>query len=155
MGMGHSITAVIGSPDVIARVVSAAGCPQPISLIGGLQIAPLGHDQIDKLTALHPGEHVDGFNYLSAALRLALMNAVQEGTAAYIETDYFGGVGSQAATVFSDGSFAIPEETTFPINAALRALGVRAAPGVDEFDTLGLSRFRDLESLGIAEPDED
>jgi hypothetical protein len=38
-----------------------------------------------------------------------------------------------------------------PINAALRILGVEAKGGEDEFDTLGLSRFRDdfdwIESL--------
>jgi hypothetical protein len=28
------------------------------------------------------------------------------------------------------------------MNEALRYLGVRASPGLDEFDTLGLGRFR-------------
>lgn len=156
--MGHSITAVIGAPAVVARVVDAAGCPAPTDLKFGLQIAPLGHQQIDQLTQLQPGERFDGFIYLSAGLQNALIDAIVQGTLVYLETDYFGGTGSQAAAVLSAGSVVMrasmpvgrePARRKDPINTALRALGIEAATGEDEFDTIGLRRFRDLESLGV------
>ena len=94
---------------------------------------------------------------------LALSTVAEEGTLAYIETNYFGGTGSQAAAVFVDGKLVLkaaipvtrnPPNRDDPINTALRALGVMAAEGQDEFDTLGLRQFRNLEDLGL-EWDED
>lgn len=63
---------------------------------------------------------------------------------AAVYTDYFGGLGSQVAVAYRDGA---PLDTDGTINDALRALGVVAKPGLDEFDTLELGRYR-----GIPEP---
>ncbi|MEM1181530.1 MAG: hypothetical protein AAGM22_24515 [Acidobacteriota bacterium] len=67
-----------------------------------------------------------------------------EGPYAVIETDYFGGVGEQAAVIY------LGEETVFgpergpvgAINKALRRLGVRRTLARDEFDTVGLGNMR-------------
>jgi hypothetical protein len=160
--MGHSINAVVGPAEPVAKIVEAAGCPPATELPFGLVIAPLGHLQIDRLTGGDLGEVGEGFNYLSSALEHGLFGAAGGGTFAYIETEYFGGMGSQAAAIFSDAPTAawltetaaeasMPARRESPINSALRSLGVKAAPGKDEFDTLGLGRFRDLESLGLDE----
>lgn len=162
--MGHSITAIIGTPTVVARVISAAGCPSATPLPFGLEIAPLGHQQIDALTALQPVEHFEGFRYLSAGLRAGLGRAVGEGVIVYVETDYFGGTGSQAAAVLSADEVAFqgtqtigntPTSRDDPINVALRAIGVVVDSQHDEFEALGLGRFRDLEDLALNEWDDD
>ena len=68
---------------------------------------------------------------------------------ALIETDYFGGNGDQVAAVYRKGhdSPLIASERVKhgAINNALRAIGVRARKGADEFDTLGLGRYRNFE----------
>lgn len=61
-----------------------------------------------------------------------------------VYTDYFGGVGGQVAVAYREGA---PLDTDGTINDALRGLGVVATPGLDEFDTVGLGRYR-----GIPEP---
>ncbi|WP_264942169.1 hypothetical protein [Sphingomonas canadensis] len=131
---------------------------------GGLHIAPLGYQQIDKLTRLEPGRYSEGFKSFSEGLQAALLKAVDGGTLAFVETNYFGGTGSQAAAVIAGGKVAMQAATAVtrnpvrrddPINSALRALGVEAASGMDEFDTVGLGRFRDLESLGLDEWDDE
>jgi hypothetical protein len=69
---------------------------------------------------------------------------------AVIDTDYFGGAGSQAAAVYHGTTELMPPETssTFgPINRALRRLGVNAYGHRDEFETVGLHRFRDFSDL--------
>jgi hypothetical protein len=68
---------------------------------------------------------------------------------AIIETDYFGGLGDQAAAVYrGDSEVMVPMSgASGPINEALRVLGVRRAVGMDEFDTVGLGRFRDFDDL--------
>lgn len=154
----HAITALIGTPAAMAGVVAAAGCPPPIELPQGLAIVALGEQQIDRLTALAPGEYLPGFIYLSDGLQRALAMLTGGFVIAYMETEYFGGAGSQAAATFEDGSMAMhlatpdnhgPITRDFPINTALRAMGVSADGDRDEFDTIGLMRFRNNESLGV------
>lgn len=59
---------------------------------------------------------------------------------AIIQTEYFGGTGDQWAVVFH-GATREPGDA-LSINAALAALGVRAVPPHDEFDTIGLGGYR-------------
>lgn len=162
--MGHHITAIIGGPVPVARIAEAAHCPPPTSLQFGFHIVPLGHAQIDALANDQLGTCFEGFNYLSPNVVDAILRAIGGGMVAYIETDYFGGAGSQSAAVFRDGSVVMraaipvnqdPARDTGPINAALKAIGLEAVIGQDEFDTLGLSRFRNLESLGMNDWEED
>ena len=62
-----------------------------------------------------------------------------------METDYFGGAGNQAATVFLRGERVLrrTRAASGPVDAALRLVGVVAAGGQDEFDTIGLALPRD------------
>lgn len=158
--LGHCIIAVIGMPDVVQRVVDAAGCPPFTKLPQGLAIASLGDAQIDALCDKKPGQHVDGFQQLSAGLKNALIAEVGSGQIVYLETEYFGGFGSQAAAVFEAGAVVFEAATPVgyegispddPINSALRILGVTANQSLDEFDAVGLGEFRDLETLGLTE----
>jgi len=59
---------------------------------------------------------------------------------AIILTDYFGGRGKQYANVFTNANNANNSIST--INQALIHLGVKAISGLDEFDTVGLGKFR-------------
>lgn len=70
---------------------------------------------------------------------------------ALIETDYFGGAGDQVAAVYDKGEepprFASERSRVGAINEALRAIGVTARKRSDEFETLGLDRYRDFEDV--------
>lgn len=150
--MVHSIRAIIGPLDVIQDVIHAAGNPPATELPCGMTIIPLGDAQIEKLTGVGSGELVSGFGYLSLGLELALATLATRGAFAFIETEYFGGSGGQAAVLFNPG--VTPVRLTDaphpnPINSALKSLGVPALRGADEFDTLELGRFRSLERLGL------
>jgi hypothetical protein len=79
-----------------------------------------------------------------------LMRAVApEPLFAVIETDYFGGRGDQAAAVYhGDKEVMAPTVGPLgPINEALRYLGVTVSAGNDEFDSVGLARFRNFDDL--------
>ena len=65
---------------------------------------------------------------------------------AHIETDYFGGSGYQAATLFINGKevYSKSSEHEFrvsPINDVLKLMGVNKT-SLDEFDTIGLGNYR-------------
>lgn len=59
---------------------------------------------------------------------------------AVIETEYFGGSGTQYASYYSNG---IKELRAVTINDVLRHMGVqKALDKLDEFDTIGLGKYR-------------
>ena len=156
--MGHNIAAIIAGADTATALAVAAGAPALTELPFGLGIVPLSDRQFDRITDLKPGPYVDGFAYLSARLTGALAAASRKGPVVYIETEYFGGTGSQAAAAFVDGELVLsghcavtsdPQRGDGPINRALRFLGVSGSGGRDAFDILGLGRFRDVADLGI------
>ena len=62
---------------------------------------------------------------------------------AYVETDYFGGVGTQAGVLYENGRISIePRSGDGTINLLLKELGVWCRPGKDAFDSLNLGRYR-------------
>ncbi|MCZ7647785.1 MAG: hypothetical protein M5U26_21430 [Planctomycetota bacterium] len=84
------------------------------------------------------------------------------GPVAYLEAEFFGGIGSQAAvvwqekrvtlgplhtqTVWKDGACSALPLREQAFNTALRLLGVNADGHPDEFDALGLGRHRRTEA---------
>lgn len=71
----------------------------------------------------------------------------EDKTVAKVETDYFGGAGSQSAKVFINGKKVLDQSDEFdwslkPINSALKMLDVERKDGMDEFDTIGLGKKR-------------
>ena len=73
-------------------------------------------------------------------------------TIALISTDYFGGSGNQSAKVFMNNQKILDQSDEFdwklnPINSALKLLGVNRKDGMDEFDTIGLSKYRSNEDF--------
>lgn len=147
--MAHVIGAYIARRPTFRQ----AGLRCPIALVDlpqKLAIQPL---TLELWSWIHGSEDPERLRY--AGVRLSrwsdaddpyLKRLSRDSTVAYIETDYHGGDGEQSAVVARDGDIVYgPRRAPHgPINAALRYLGVRLkGKDLDEFDTLGLRRFRD------------
>ena len=66
---------------------------------------------------------------------------------AYIEAEFFGGEGTQACVVFSNGLIEKgPLVSKSAINVALANLGVEKGSALDEFEAVGLNEQRDTEN---------
>jgi len=76
---------------------------------------------------------------------ISIINSLAEklhGKSAYLEAEFFGGDGIQAAIVWEDGRMVFgPIVSHNAINEALRRLGVLNDVGHDEFEALGLKRY--------------
>lgn len=163
--MGHKVSLFIATPSVLGAFRRA--CPVAMAFRLGrrpdLAALPLTEDVLDRLHASYgTGEWLStGAMLTTTDLELAA-RASRAGPLAYVETDYFGGEGGQAAILWRGGErvlgpAAIRAESEharprqfWPINAALRGFGIAAAPGLDEFDTLGLGEYRSNEALMAA-----
>jgi hypothetical protein len=161
----HTLHAVIGpiSPvtEFAGRWVQAQLVPLP-QRFGLVPITAALFDDIQELAMLDEPDPFAGFSHLSAALVQAIVEATRSGPLAYVETDYFGGIGRQSAiawnkgrlevgpltteTAGSDNAYPAPPLSEGAINQALRYLGVWRQNGQDEFDMLGLGRYRSAEA---------
>lgn len=151
-----------------ACLVSASlGLPRmsPILLGQGWSLLPITRALHVASTGAH-ATTVDGLSHLRQGLAQRLAHASYAGVIAYIEADFRGGIGGQASIVWHNGAVSlgplscshsggrVPVIAEWPINRALRHLGVLATPGRDEFDTLRLGRFNTTEAWAdSAEPD--
>lgn len=165
--MSHTLRAVIGPippvTEFAGRWVQAHLVPLP-QRFGLVPITAALFDHIQERAMLDEPAPFAGFSHLSAALVQAIVEATRSGPLAYIETDYFGGIGRQSAIAWHKGQLALGPLTSATsaasniyqvplceeaINQALRYLGVWRQNGHDEFDMLGLGKFRNTEKTTI------
>lgn len=152
--MGYELRAVIADRAVLT--VAAGGLEQArvVSLGQEMALVPMTDVLFD---AVSDGTTAQGmaFGYLPGGFERVLSAWSSTGPVAYVEAEYFGGVGTQRAAVWARGALVfspfaveehepVPREGT-PISRALRLLGVVTDRGLDEFDTVGLRRYRHLE----------
>lgn len=76
----------------------------------------------------------------------------QNKTIAKIETDYFGGSGNQSAKLFINNKKVYDKSdeqdwSLTPINDVLKQMGIISNQGMDEFDTIGLGKYRKNEDF--------
>ncbi|MFE6173163.1 hypothetical protein [Streptomyces sp. NPDC056464] len=151
--MGYELRAVIAGEELlrtIARDLSAADT----ALGQGFSLMPMTDDLFDSVTSGDSGR-VLGFWGLPGRFDQRLAEWSAAGPVAFVEADYFGGVGEQRAAVWDGGALelgplGISEGQRFPadgspISQALRRLGVAASGGGDEFDAVRLDRHRRCE----------
>jgi hypothetical protein len=173
--MGHHITALIGDRQDLQNFTDRFGSPPPTEIPCNLVIVPLDENRLDALATSFEAPLYD-FTYLTPAISREITRALGNRPALYIETNYFGGMGRQAAALFKNGelawkkassTFASSDSRPFlermfklkasppksPVSEGLAKLGVPPSRLGDEFDHVGLGRFRSLEHLGFYEED--
>ena len=143
--MTHAVEGFIARSNDLERKSSAISGSKIAVLNQGFSILPVTDDFAEAMA-------VDGrtrlvyveFRKLDSSLEKLALEWSAEFPLVYFETDYFGGWGSQAAILYSGGSVEIgpTKGDVGIINTALRELGATQESGMDEFDSIGLQRFR-------------
>lgn len=140
--MGHQLSAIIGkapiNEDKVREYQLAVAYENGYAIVI-LDIYSLAY-WVGKLNIDTKQVHQE----LPDADELSFFFAKELGwqTYAIIQTDYFAGIGEQHAMLFDKGR---PLTDVLSINDVLRKLGVSAAEGKDEFDTLNLGEYRQSE----------
>lgn len=141
--MGHCVTGIISSSPAVDSVLRSSPDLVAVPLVDGLNLIPLDDDALDSVAADY-SQTLEGFNYLSPSLVAFLAEHSQHAALVYFETEYFGGNGTQAAVAYRDGHALspMPGGGEGAINRALGCLGITRHGALDEFDYVGLSRYR-------------
>lgn len=145
--MRHNINAFIGKDDIIQKLSDDWIKARDIPLKQGYSMVCLTGDLFDDIMELSEAD--DELNCSELTLfTTAIFDIMQEysnnSMLAYIETDYFGRTGTQAGVLFENGRIIInpTEKESGIINIILHKLGVYRENGKDEFDSLGLGKYR-------------
>ena len=138
--MGHCIRAIIGTQSGIRKLVEDWRTVET-DLPQGYGMVFLTDALLNNLAELF--ESGDEPSDPEAVNRWLLEKYSFRTKLACIETDYFGGSGTQWGVLYEDGTLRIgPIRGEGAINTLLRELGVWRAPGRDEFDSLNLQKYR-------------
>ncbi len=145
--MSHSVQLIIGHAPATDRFLAAWPMARSAALLGGWLAIPVDDALYDAISAAAPDPSPgnDAFDVAPPGLEAALEAATREGGAlAYVETDYFGGQGTQSGGAWIDGRnrASATARGHGSINSALQALGVQRSGADDEFDSIGLGRRR-------------
>lgn len=144
--MTHVVEAVIAADSVLGPFVDRYRHARAIQLPQELILVPITEALYDEVTSEGPLQ--ERFERLSTALIRELAELSVSGPVAYIETEYFGGIGEQSAIAWRDrcvvvGPVFSAEGAAAPVNQVLRFLGVVVTPpAFDEFDSVGLGTYR-------------
>lgn len=148
--VSHFIQAMIFSEPrirtALAGLTQACICP----LNQNKYLIPLTDELFDELQTLFQSDKSEShseFWKLSSAVESFGKALWAEGPVVYVETEYFGGVGKQAATVWDEGKQLMsPQKADIgSINEGLKFIGVVCESEFDEFDSVGLGRYRNNE----------
>lgn len=146
--MGHHIRAIIGTYASIQKLADSWNYAQEIKLpqnYGMIFVTDTLLDEIDEFIDIPVDFSYSELDYLSTTLEYVLKQYSLHTQLAYLETDYAGGVGTQAGMLYENGKVCIaPHSGKGIINRLLRELGIRCLPGKDEFDTLNLGKYRHM-----------
>ncbi|RSO09121.1 hypothetical protein DMH26_01970 [Streptomyces sp. WAC 05379] len=149
--MGYELQAVIAGDELLRAASRDVPGARLATLRQGLALMPMTDEVFDAVT---DGSTVGalGFWRLPGGFEMLLAEWSAAGPVAYVEAEYFGGVGEQRAAVWADGVLALgpldaPAKKWFsravsPISQALRRLGASRSLGEDEFESVGLDRHR-------------
>jgi hypothetical protein len=156
--MGHHIRGFIARQDDLRKAAASLPGAQVVPLSLGFGFLPVT-EQLAGDDEPAPFEHLER---LTARLGAWAEEQSRTFPLAYVETDYFGGDGWQAAMawvgggavfgpvrtsdLWEGGKFVPTPLLEGAINRAVRHLGVERGAARDEFDALGLGRHRDNES---------
>ncbi len=141
--MGHCVRAIIGVHKDIQRIENdwfAKGIKLPQGY-GMIFLTDALLDDIGELfeSANEPSDPETVTSYL-------LQEYSIHTKLAYIEADYFGGIGTQSGILYENGNISIPScSGKGAINILLRELGVWCEVNKDEFDSLNLGIYRRMD----------
>lgn len=147
----YRLEAVIAAEPVLRVLAGSVEHARIVPLDERLSLLPMT-DALCDAVALAGAPELDGFWKAPAGFGRALAGCSVHGPVAYVEAEYFGGVGTQCAQVWDAGAVllgplclgeaeAIPADGS-PISRALRQLGVAKGDRIDEFDAVRLGRHR-------------
>jgi hypothetical protein len=156
--VSYELRALAGRYEITAQAARETRSTA-VELPQGYGLLPITSHVLDHLGGDDARPFGDVFWFLSAGVDTLARRISLTGGIAYLEAEIFGGTGTQAIVLWRNDQVCLGPVTTkftatapdpssspqWPFNQALRELGVDRGGAFDEFDALGLGRWRHTE----------
>jgi hypothetical protein len=152
--VGYELRALVGRHEVAVEAARAAGAGVVV-LPQGFGLVPVTEAMFSRLGGRDVKPFGNDFWMLSGGVEALARRISQAGDIAYLEADFFGGVGGQAAVAWRAGQVRLGPYVSgdaepppplpvdqWAFNRVLRELGADRGETSDEFDAVGLGRHR-------------
>ncbi len=141
--MGYYIQAIASTQSALESRATDFSSAVVVPLASGLALVPLTAELLDEIGASGASGQFEKF---TPAVAYWLRTVSDSAPAAYIEAEFFGGIGSQSATVWERGEQILaPFHDRDAINIALRLFHISRGAFRDEFEAVGLPRHRNTD----------
>ena len=145
----YYLSAVIGQANAINEIETMLLFSQKhVNLMDDILMIPLTNELYSFIISKYEQKfNVVWFDYLNLSLYDIIKESSKLGKICYVEAEYFGGKGSHSSIAFKDNCEVFREiEIVGSIDKALKHIGVLTINDKDEFDSIGLGKYRDTES---------
>jgi len=153
--VSYELRALAGRCEITAQAAPEAH-GTAVELPQGYGLLPITDHVLERLGGADTSPFGEVFWFLSAGVEALARRISLAGDIAYVEAEFFGGNGTQAMVLWRGGEVCLGPITAefpataqdpssspqWPFNRALRELGVDRGDAFDEFDALGLGRWR-------------
>lgn len=150
----YCLQAAIAREPVLRALAGPLKEAHTVALGQHLSLLPMTDELVEAITVAESAA-LNGFWKAPASFDSMLVSCSTVGPVAYVEAEFFGGVGTQSAQVWDGGAVTLgplqlaegepPSAAGSPISQALRQLGVAKKDYFDEFDAVGLGRHRETQ----------
>jgi len=156
--VSYDLKAIIAADAVADELLPRLGPSVVVRLGQGLSLIPPSDGWRGEARMGQSARAFPEFENLTVEVAEIIRQASVGAAIAYVEGESFGNVGGQTAAVWRDGELVLPPHQVIPvvwtpeggpIDEALRLLGVVRLPERDEFDSVGLGRFRHTEQWRV------
>jgi hypothetical protein len=149
--MSYYLQALICKSQSMENKVKSFSSEYRIHLAQGFTMIVVTKELCEEVAAKYfcdENEPYKEFTMLSSSLAKWAKELSNLTPVAYLEAEYFGGVGAQSAIVWDKSNLTLGPLSgeAGPINKALQFLGAQAVGVQDEFDSIGLGRNRSTEN---------
>ena len=142
--MAYTLQAIV----MVAEMQSQLPAPlRSVSLGSDVEMVPLGSEVTSHFGIPFLPLTDEGETEVPPQIQKLCEQLSQGRALAYIEAEFFGGGGTQACVIFTDGrQVGQPIVSETAINEALHILGVSKGNAHDEFEAVGLGAHRDTDA---------
>ena len=142
--MGYNLQAFICGKNNTELLTNHFTEAKKVYMGQGLDLIPMTEELFDEINNLNLSDSVDKFVFKTEQMEQEILKIIGHVKFAYVEADYFGGLGGQNAIIWNKKMREhLFEYGQGKINMVLKDFGVIANPGNDEFLTLGFELRRD------------
>lgn len=106
-------------------------------------LLPMTGDLFNEINNYRSNNGIEKYEFLTSDIETEILKTINNQMIAYIEVEYFGGIGVQNGIIWKEGKRIFDQSgPQNVVNSILQQFGIVRTKSKDEFDVVGLNRHR-------------